>query len=43
MEPIHRSSNYDVDSLMRILELNEDRPYAWLVMGSVTVVREDLG
>ena len=32
-----------VGSLVRVLELNEDRLYAWLVEGSVTVVREDLG
>ncbi len=40
---VRRLNNDDVDSLVRVLELNEDRLYAWLVLGSVTVVREDLG
>ena len=43
METILRMNNYDVDSLIRVLELNEDRLYAWLVLDSPTVVREDLG
>jgi succinate dehydrogenase flavin-adding protein (antitoxin of CptAB toxin-antitoxin module) len=42
MERIRRLNNYDTDSLIAVLELNEDRLYAWLVMGSVTVVRDDL-
>lgn len=32
-----------MDSLVRVLEFNEDRLYALLIEGSVTVVREDLG
>ncbi len=43
METICRLNNYDTDALIRVLELNEDRLYQWMVMGSVTVVREDLG
>jgi hypothetical protein len=42
METIRRLNNYDADSLIAVLELNEDRLYAWLVLGSVTVVRDDL-
>ena len=38
MESIRRLNDDDVDSLVRVLELNEDRLYAWLVTGSVTVV-----
>ena len=43
METVRRLNNDDVDSLVQVLELNEDRLQAWLVLGSVTVVREDLG
>ena len=43
VEMIRRLNNYDTDALIRVLELNEDRLYAWLVLGSITVVREDLG
>ncbi len=43
IENVRRLNNYDVDYLVRVLELNEDRLYAWLIEGSVTVVREDLG
>lgn len=35
-------NNYDTDSLVRVQELNEDRLCPWLVMGSVTSVRDDL-
>jgi hypothetical protein len=42
MEVIRRLNNYDTDAMIRVLELNEDRLYHWLVLGSVTVVREDL-
>ena len=42
METIRRLNNYDVDSLIGVLEINEDRLYHWLVVGSPTVVREDL-
>jgi len=42
MEMILRLNNYDVDKLIGVLELNEDRLYAWLVEGSPTVVRENL-
>lgn len=42
METIRRLNNYDADELIEVLELNEDRLYAWLVLGSVTVVRDDL-
>jgi hypothetical protein len=42
METIRRLNNYDTDAMIRVLELNEDRLYAWLVLGSVTVVRDDL-
>lgn len=42
MEAILRLNNNDMDKLMRVLELNEERLYAWLVLDSPTVVREDL-
>jgi transposase InsO family protein len=42
METIRRLNNYDTDAMIRVLELNEDRLYHWLVLGSATVVREDL-
>ncbi|MBI5251822.1 MAG: hypothetical protein HY912_20200 [Desulfomonile tiedjei] len=42
MERIRRLNNYDTDALIAVLELNEDRLYAWLDLGSVTVVRDDL-
>jgi hypothetical protein len=42
METILRLNNYDVDNLIGVLELNEERLYAWLVLDSPTVVREDL-
>jgi hypothetical protein len=43
MESVRRLNNYDTDALIRVLELNEDRLCAWLVMDSATVVWEDLG
>ncbi|AFM26087.1 hypothetical protein [Desulfomonile tiedjei] len=43
MEMIRRLNNYDTDELIRVLELNEDRLYHWLVLDSITVVRDDLG
>jgi len=43
VETVRRLNNDDVNSLVRVLELNEDRLYAWLVESSITVVREDLG
>ena len=43
VEAIRRLNSDDVDSRLRILELNEDRLYSWLVEGSIAVVREDLG
>ncbi len=42
MKKILRQSNYDVDNLIGVLEINEDRLYAWLVLDSPTVVRDDL-
>jgi hypothetical protein len=42
MEVIRRLNNYDVDNLIAVLELNEDRLYHWLVIGSATVVRDDV-
>jgi hypothetical protein len=42
LEVIRRLNNYDTDSFVRVLELNEDQLYAWLVLGSPTVVRETL-
>jgi hypothetical protein len=42
MESIHRLINYDTDYMIRVLELNEDRIYAWVVLDSPTVVRENL-
>ncbi len=42
METIRRLNNYDTDVLIAVLELNEAPLYAWLVLGSVTVVRDDL-
>ena len=42
METILRLNDYDVDKLIGVLELNEDRLYAWLVEGSPTVVRDEL-
>jgi hypothetical protein len=42
METIRRLNNYHADKLIEVLELNEDRLCAWLVLGSVTVVRDDL-
>jgi hypothetical protein len=39
---IRRLNNYDTDAMIRLLELNEDRLYHWLVLGSLSVVREDL-
>ena len=42
MEVIRRLNSYDTDALIAVLELNEDRIYQWLVLGSPTVVREDL-
>ena len=43
VENVCRLNNYDTDALIRVLELNEDRLYAWLIEGSVTVVGKDLG
>lgn len=42
MEVIRRLNNDDMDELIGVLELNEDRLYHWMVLDSVTVVREDL-
>jgi hypothetical protein len=42
LEVIRRLNNYDTDAMIRVLELNEDRLYRWLVLRSVIVVREDL-
>jgi hypothetical protein len=42
MEAIRRLNNYDTDALIRVLNLNENRLHAWLVMGYVTVVRTHL-
>jgi hypothetical protein len=42
METIRRLNNYDTDALIAVLELNEDRLYHWLVLGSATVARDDL-
>lgn len=42
LEVIRRLNCYDTDAMIRVLELNEDRLYHWLVLGSVTVVRDDL-
>ena len=42
MVTVRKLNNDDVDAMIRVLELNEDRLYHWLVLGSVTVVREDL-
>lgn len=42
MENARGLNNYDVDAMIRVLELNEDRLYHWLVLGSVTLVRDDL-
>jgi hypothetical protein len=42
IETIRKLNNYDVDKLIGVLELNEDRLYAWLVEGSPTVVRDNL-
>ncbi len=43
IENVRRLNNNDLDSLVRVLELNEDRLHAWLIEGSIAVVREDLG
>jgi hypothetical protein len=43
IEVIRRLNNYDADRLIGVLEINEDRLYHWLVLGSATVVRENLG
>jgi hypothetical protein len=42
MEAIVRMNNCDVDGLIEVLALNEDRHYAWPVLNSPTVVREEL-
>jgi hypothetical protein len=42
IETIVKLNNYSVDNLIGVLELNEDRLYAWLVEGSPTVVRDNL-
>jgi hypothetical protein len=39
---IFQLNNQDLDSMIDVLELNEDRLYAWLVQGSPTVVIDDL-
>ncbi len=43
IEMIRRMNDYDVDKLIGVLDGNEDRLYHWLVLGSATVVRENLG
>ncbi len=42
MERIRRLNKYDRNSLIAVLELNEDRLYVWLVVGSITAVRDNL-
>ena len=42
MEMIRRLNNYDVDRLIGVLAIYEDRLYHWLVLDSSTVVRDDL-
>jgi hypothetical protein len=42
MEAIRGLNNYDTDALIAVLELNEDRLFHWLVLDSLTVVRDDL-
>jgi hypothetical protein len=42
VEVIRRLNNNDTDSLVRVLEINEDRLYACLVMVTVSVVWDGL-
>lgn len=42
VESVRRVNIYDTDSIIRVLEVNEDRLYHWMVLDSVTVVRDDL-
>lgn len=42
IETIRKLNNYDVDDLIGVLELNEDRLQAWLIAGSLSVVRDGL-
>ena len=42
VEAIRRLNNFDTDALIAVLELMEDHLYHWLVLGSVTEVRDDL-
>jgi hypothetical protein len=42
IERIRRLNDYDVDSLIAVLEITEDRLYHWLVLEPPTVVRDDL-
>ncbi|AFM24879.1 hypothetical protein [Desulfomonile tiedjei] len=39
---IRRMNNNDLDAIIRLLELNEDRLHAWLIEDAPTVVRDDL-
>jgi hypothetical protein len=41
-EVIRQLNNYDVDKLIGVLEINEDRLCHWLVLDSSTVVKDDL-
>ena len=42
VEAIRRLNNCDTHSIIRVLEINEDRLYHWLVLGSITVVLDDV-
>jgi hypothetical protein len=42
LDLVMRMNGDNLDSLIDILELNENRLYAWLVEDSPTVVRDDL-
>jgi hypothetical protein len=39
---IRKLNNYDVGTLIAVLEINEDRLYHWLILDSPTVVRDNL-
>ena len=42
VEANRRLNDYDTDSLVRVPELHEGPLYHWLVLGFLTVVRDDL-
>jgi hypothetical protein len=42
LDLVMRMNDGNVDSLIDVLELNEDRLYAWTIQGSATVVKDDL-